>query len=117
MTTSSMPTPIRHPSQPPSARLRWRALSRFEDRIEPLMAILGLVWLGLFVVDMTRGLDPLLAGLSTTIWVVFVVDFALRLLLAPERLTYLRRNWLTALSLIVPAFRIGRFGVVARSLK
>jgi voltage-gated potassium channel len=40
-----------------------------------------------------------------------------RLLLAPHRLTFLRRRWLTALSLIVPALRIGRLFMVARAAR
>jgi voltage-gated potassium channel len=51
------------------------------------------------------------------IWGVFVVDFLLRMILAPNRLRYLRSNWLTALSLLVPALRvfsIFRFGRLFR---
>jgi voltage-gated potassium channel len=81
------------------------------------MAILGLVWLGIFVIEMTVGLNPLLTGLSTTIWVLFIADFFVRLMLAPSRPIYLRRNWLTALSLVVPALRIGRLFVAARALR
>jgi voltage-gated potassium channel len=81
------------------------------------MAVLGLVWLGIFVVDMTVGLNPLLAGLSTTIWILFIGDFGVRLTLAPNRWVYVRRNWLTALSLLVPALRIGRLFVAARALR
>ena len=81
------------------------------------MAILGLVWLGIFVLDMTVGLTPLLAGLSTVVWILFIGDFVVRLMLAPDRLVYVRRNWLTALSLLVPALRIGRLFVAARALR
>jgi voltage-gated potassium channel len=81
------------------------------------MALLGVAWLALFVVDMIRGLDPLLTGLSTGIWIVFLLEFGVRVLLAPARLAYLRRNWLTVLSLVVPALRIGRLVVMARALR
>jgi voltage-gated potassium channel len=100
-----------------SARLRWRTLRHLERRLATPMAILGLVWLGLFVLEMTAGLNPLLTGLSTTIWILFIVDFIVRLLLAPERLRYVRRNWLTVLSLVVPALRIGRLFAAARALR
>jgi voltage-gated potassium channel len=101
----------------PSARVRWRVLAQFETRFEPLMAILGLVWLALFVLDVTRGLDPLLTGLSTVIWFVFIGDYAVRLLVAPDRAAYLRRSWLTALSLVIPALRIGRLFAAVRMLR
>jgi voltage-gated potassium channel len=107
----------RGPVSAQSARLRWRTLRQFDRQLAMPMAILGLIWLGLFVLDMTVGLNPLLTGLSTTIWIAFIVDFTVRLMLAPERLRYVRRNWLTALSLLVPALRIGRLLVAARALR
>jgi voltage-gated potassium channel len=97
--------------------VRWRVLGQFEQRLEPVMAVLGLVWLALFVLDVTRGLDPLLTGLSTVVWVVFIADYAIRLVVAPDRLAYLRRSWLTALSLIIPALRIGRLLAAVRVLR
>jgi voltage-gated potassium channel len=114
MTTGSLAP---RAQRPPSARLRWRALARFEQHVEPIMAWLGLVWLGLFILDMTAGLNPLLGGLSTIIWILFIADFAVRLLLAPHRLTFLRRRWLTALSLIVPALRVAGLFVLARAMR
>lgn len=72
------------------------------------MVLLGFVWLVLLVVELTRGLDARLARLSVAIWAAFVFDFLLRLLLAPRRLAYLRRNWFTVLALFVPALRIAR---------
>jgi voltage-gated potassium channel len=97
--------------------LRWRTLRHLEERMELPMALLGVVWLVLFVLDMTRGLDPLLTGLSTAIWLIFIADFSVRLLLAPNRVRYVRRSWLTALSLLLPALRIGRLVAVARALR
>jgi voltage-gated potassium channel len=80
------------------------------------MIILGLVWLVLLVVELTAGLTPLLAALGVLIWCVFLFDFALELILAPERGTYLRRNWLTALALLVPALRVFRIARAVRVL-
>lgn len=85
---------------------RLSALADFEQWIERPMQILGFVWLALLILEFTHGLTPLLAGVSTTIWVVFLVDFALRMYLAPAKLEYLRRNWLIAISLVVPPLRI-----------
>lgn len=97
--------------------MRWRVLSAFERRLDRPLAVLGLVWLALFILDVTRGLGPALTGLNIAIWLVFVADFVLRLLLAPDRLLYLRRSWLTALSLLVPALRVFRFAAAARAVR
>ena len=77
------------------------------------MAVLGLFWLALFVVEVTRGLTPLLSAISAVIWVLFIIDFIVRLVIAPYRWAYLRRNWLVAISLFVPALRTVRlFGFI-----
>jgi voltage-gated potassium channel len=85
---------------------RLSTLAQLEDWIETPMQVLGFVWLGLLIVDLTKGLSPLLAGLSAAIWIIFIVDFALRMILAPAKIEYLKHNWLIAISLVVPALRI-----------
>ncbi len=79
------------------------------------MLALGLVWLVLLVVEWTRGLSPMLETANTTIWILFVVEFALKLIIAPAKLDYLRKNWLLALSLLAPGFRLLRIARVARA--
>ncbi|HET9424601.1 MAG TPA: hypothetical protein VFO55_04445, partial [Gemmatimonadaceae bacterium] len=105
------------PGREPGARVRWRVLRRLEDRLDLPMALLGVVWLGLLIVELVRGLNPVLAAMSTGIWVVFIAEFALRLFLAPDRWLYIRRSWLTAISLVVPALRIARLGAVFRAAR
>jgi voltage-gated potassium channel len=72
------------------------------------MDFLGICWLALLVVDLTRGLSPFLYTVFQIIWGLFVVDFLLEFIIAPRKLAYLKRNWLTALSLAVPALRVFR---------
>lgn len=101
-------------------RERWEILHRIDDAMETPMVILGFVWLALLVVEFTRGLTPLLANLVIVIWVIFIIDFALRFFLAPRKLAYLAKNWLTALALAVPAlrvFRIARVLYLARAAR
>ena len=85
---------------------RWGLLADLEDWLEVPMQVLGFIWLGLLVLDLTKGLNALLATLSTLIWVIFIADFAIRLTIAPDKRRFLRRNWLGALSLLVPALRV-----------
>ena len=93
------------------------ALAGLESWIERPMQVLGLVWLGLLVLEFTRGISPLLEAISTAIWVIFILDFAIRLALAPDRMRYLRTNWLTMLSLLVPALRVFRIARAVRVLR
>ena len=93
---------------------RWRELRRLESWLEKPMLALALLWLVLVVVELTRGLSPALEAAGWGIWAIFVAEFLLRLVIAPARGEYLRRNWLTLLSLVVPALRIFRVFRVLR---
>jgi voltage-gated potassium channel len=92
-------------------------LRRFEDHLDIPMALLAVVWLVIFIVDVVRGNDPLLTFLGTAIWVVFIVEFLIRLLIAPDRWHFLKHSWLTIISLLVPALRITRFASVVRAMR
>jgi voltage-gated potassium channel len=78
------------------------------------MLLVSGVWSLLLVIEFTRGLSPWLQVLSNVIWIVFVAEFALEFLAAPSKRVYLRKRWITALSLALPAFRLLRLARVAR---
>lgn len=92
-------------------------LHQLELSLETPMFVLGFVWLVLTVLELTRGLSPFLENLSTLIWLLFVVDFAIKLTVAPRKTAFLRRNWLTLLSLAVPALRVFRVARVFRAAR
>lgn len=98
------------------ARHRIQILRRIEGALETPMAVLGLLWLGLMVVELVWGMSKWGADAVTLIWFVFVLDFLLRLMLAPRKLNYLQKNWLTAIALLLPALRVFRFVRVFRAL-
>jgi len=92
-------------------------VARLEDWLETPLLILGFVWLVLLVIELTGNLSPALGLAGTIIWIIFIVDFALKFLLAPDKTDYLKASWLTALSLIVPALRVFRIFRVFRVLR
>lgn len=103
-----------------SAAERYDVLADLEEWLRVPMAVLGLIWLMIVVVELLWGEFYLLATFGAVIWVIFIAEFAVRLLVAPEKLLFLRRNWLTILSLLVPAlrmFRALRVFRVARALR
>src|SRR4028118_1575963 len=81
------------------------------------MLVLGFVWLSLLVIEFIWGLSRLLEMLGTLIWIIFILDFSVKFTLAPHKFTYLKRNWLTALALLLPALRVFRIVRVARLLR
>lgn len=96
---------------------RWELLEQINMITDTPMIALSFVWLGLLVLDLTRGLGPLLQGASNVIWALFVLDFAIEIIIAPHKRDYLRRNWLTAISLLLPALRVLRVFRVVRLLQ
>lgn len=92
-------------------------LRRIDHTLEGPMIFLGFVWLALLVIELIWGLTPLLETLSLTIWIIFIIDFVIKLILAPQKITFFKKQWLTAISLIIPALRIVRIFRVARLLR
>lgn len=96
---------------------RW--LAETTERLDPVMALLGVVFLLLAAFELadpglSRFWERALAIATWAIWAVFVVDFAAKLVAAPSTTRFLRRHWLAVLMLLVPALRILRFGALLR---
>lgn len=87
---------------------RYELLKQFEAWLELPVLLLGFVWLVLLVIELLGELSHALQTVVYFIWIVFIIDFALRLVLAPDKLRYLKKNWLTAISLVIPALRVFR---------
>jgi len=103
-----MPEPAIPSHVPPERDERWATLAALEDWLETPMLVLSFVWLVLVIYELAAGSSQLLEVFGTAIWVAFILEFALRLALAPEKGRFLRRSWLTVIALIVPAFRLLR---------
>ncbi|HEX7047381.1 MAG TPA: hypothetical protein VF275_07405 [Gammaproteobacteria bacterium] len=98
-------------------RVRFRWLCRLEAELEPLMFLLAIAWIWLFIDELVSGLSLWQENAIFAIWIAFIFEFLLKLYLAPRRLKYLLRNWITAIALIVPAFRAFRMLRALRVLR
>ena len=96
---------------------RYQLLQRLEDWLETPMLVLAFVWLALLIVELIWGESLWFEIIGSIIWVIFLLDFAVGLVLAPQRVAYFKRNWLTAISLLIPALRIFRIFRVFRLLR
>ena len=96
---------------------RWRALRHMDEWLRTPMMVLSLIWLALIVIDLTVGTSPLLGVFATIIWIVFIAEFVVRFLIAPDKRRFLKRNWLTLIALIVPALRLFRALAVLRAAR
>jgi voltage-gated potassium channel len=96
---------------------RKKLLTSIEKFLEGPMIFLGFVWLVLLVIELIWGLNKALEYASLTIWVIFIVDFIIKLILAPVKVDFFKKNWLTAISLVIPALRVFRIFRVVRLLR
>ena len=87
---------------------RWTLLRQLDDALERPLAALAVAWIALLIVELTGGLSPQLEVATYVIWAVFIADYAVKLLIAPDRLAYVRSSWITALALVLPALRVLR---------
>lgn len=88
-----------------------------EERLELPMLGLAVLWLVVFILETTGPVHPVLESLGLAIWAVFLVEFGVRLWVAPARKRFLRRNWVTAIALLLPALRLARLARLARLLR
>lgn len=98
-------------------RERYSVLREIEDWVEMPMFILSLLWVALLAIDLVQGSGAWLETAITAIWIVFVVEFSLKFVIAPDRLRFLRKNWLSGLALLLPALRVFRVARVFQVLR
>ena len=127
-TGSEMPRTEQHEDNDREARRvvaraeRSELLDHLQAMLEPLMVGLGLVFLALLLLDFAgpdlseRG-QRWLDDAMTAIWIIFLADFVVRLVVAPSKLGFLRANWLGALSLVLPFLRPLRVLRAARAVR
>lgn len=103
-----MAQPESHGQRQHAQRQRWELLEQINALTDTPLIALSFVWLALLIRDLIHGLGPLLQGLTYLIWALFILDFGIEIIIAPHKRDYLRRNWLTAISLLLPALRVLR---------
>ena len=97
---------------------RQSLLEQIDGALNGVMVLLSAVWIALVVVELVGdGLPRSLEVVVWVIWAIFIGDFLLEFTIAPVKTHYLRTHWLTALSLVLPAFRILRLASALRLLR
>ena len=70
------------------------------------LAFLGIAWLVIAIVVLTKDLNgsasTLLVGTLFVLWVIVLVEYAVRLVITPDRLGYLKRRWVEPATVVVP---------------
>ena len=81
------------------------------------MFILAILWMYLFVVELVSGLSAVQEYLLYGVWALFILEYFLKLFLAPRKFSFIKQNWITLISLVVPVFRIFRIFYALRVLQ
>lgn len=97
-------------------RERWKLTAHVGRALETPMLFLSGLWTVLLVIEFTRELAPWLQQVNDAIWAAFVAQFVLELA-APQKTLYLRKHWVTAVSLLLPAVRLLRLARVVRLVR
>jgi voltage-gated potassium channel len=97
------------------------ALERFERQTAIPMLVLSLAIIPLLLVpliwDLPSGLDATFLALDWFIWAAFVVEYGIRLYLAPARWTFVKRHKLDLVVIVLPFLRPLRVVRSARALR
>lgn len=100
---------------------RWELLERISRWLDQPMAILALIWVALLIVQLTEPLprewQAQIEWLDIAIWIAFLAQFLLELIIAPRKVAYIRGHWITALSVVLPFFRVVRLVQALRALR
>ncbi|MEJ7644789.1 MAG: ion transporter [Chryseolinea sp.] len=99
------------------SRERKKLLVRINEVFEGPLIFLGFVWLVLLIIELVSEASPVLETLGFAIWGIFIIDFLIKLILAPVKGVFLKSNILTMISLAVPAFRVLRIFRVLKLIR
>jgi voltage-gated potassium channel len=98
-----------------------RALRKFEERTALLMIVLSLAIIPLLVIplvwDLSSGVESTLFSLDWLLWGAFVVEYGIRLFLAPRKWTFVKGNKIDLLVIVLPFLRPLRVVRSARALR
>ena len=101
-----------------AATSRERLAEYLYQRLHPAMAGLGLLFLVVVLAQSAAregtGLHAALLAGTWSLWAVFVIEYALRLVIAPSTSAFLRRTWWQLLFLAVPFLTMIRALLVLR---
>ena len=104
-----------------SPREKEELRERVDDWFDLPLLLAAVVLVLLLVIEVTQPLRPpwdrTIEWIGLGIWLLFGVEFALRLWLSADRAAYLRTHWLDALAVALPAFRVFRVVRAARAAR
>ncbi len=97
------------------------AYQRFSDTVDGPLLVLAIAWLPVLVIPLVASpsaeVTDALNAIDYTVWAVFVVEYLVKLYLAPSRRRFVRTHLLDLLVIAVPFLRPLRLARVLRFLR
>lgn len=85
------------------------AYDRFSAAVEVPLTVLAVLWLPVLVVPLvshvSAGAADVLGGIDYLVWAAFVVEYLVKLYLAPSRSRFVRRHLIDLVVIVVPVLR------------
>ena len=89
-----------------------KAVARWEKRSAIPLAILAIVYLALYAIEVLGDLPPAALWdfvlISDVIWAIFIIDFVARFLMSHRKGAFMKRNIIEFIALVLPMFRAFR---------
>jgi len=92
-----------------SSASKYPKLLAFKKKLEWPMLFLSFVWFCILIIEIAYDTSPVLSGVGSSIWILFIFYFALRLAIVANRMAFLKKNWLFILAIVVSALRFFPF--------
>ena len=98
-----------------------QAYKRFADTVDGPLLVLAILWLPVLIIPLVAHPAPPLAdslnAIDYVVWAIFVVEYLVKLSLAPDRSRFVRTHLVDLLVIAVPFLRPLRLARVLRLLR
>ena len=81
------------------------------------MFLLSIFWLYLLIKELISGISKTQEYIMYAIWILFIAEYLIKLIVAPRKWAYIKSNWITLIALVIPALRIFRIFSAFRILR
>lgn len=107
------------PAPDDAATSREHRAASLERRLDIPMAILAGIWAAMVAYELIAPRDQLdvLTLVGNVIWVIFIVEFVVKISVSGRPLRFLKRNWPSVVFLVLPALRVLRIVRALRAVR
>ena len=97
------------------------AYQRFSDAVDGPLLVLAILWLPVLIIPLVSTPSPAVAssldGIDYFVWAMFVVEYLVKLYLAPSRWRFVRTHVIDLIVIVIPFLRPLRLARLVRVLK